>query len=117
MRTLNKNKIALWVTSPNTKTRETDSDGNYTGEYITTFKTPTKIYINLYPATGEIVEEIFGKSYDCDMVAVSIDVILDKDTLLFYTQPTSDYNTTYDFRVDRILTSLNNCQYGLKRRT
>ena len=70
----------------------------------------------MYPSNGRIVEAIFGKDYSCDMVAVSNEINFSKDGLLFLTEPTSDYATTFDFKVDNIKKSLNTFAYGLRGR-
>lgn len=118
MRTLKKNQVKLWYVNPSVITDEIDSDGNYTGEKIKTYSAPVVIYINIYPANGSVVEEIFGKDVSLDMIATSNEVILDKDTLLFLSQPINEYyETNYDYRIDRINKSLNTYQYGLRNRT
>ena len=117
MRTLEKNKTVLWMVDPASKVPYLDSNGFDTGETTTTFETPVKIRLGLYPANGSITEQIFGKDYSCDQVAISESIVLKKDTLLFTTQPSSNYSTTYDYRVDRINQSLNVYNYALVKRT
>lgn len=116
MRTLNKNKTKLWLSNP-TATTDKQVGGYYTGESIKTYGTATAIYLHLYPYNGEIVENTFGKDVSLDMVAVSNDVVLTKDSLLFLAQPSTNLDTTYDYRVGEISKSLNTYQYGLVRRT
>ena len=116
MRNLNKNMSALWLVNPVSSVENTDSEGFLTGHFITTFSTPVKILIALYPANGMIVEQIFGKDYSCDQLAVSNNVVLDKKSLLFENQPFANFATTYDYTVDKIKKSLNTYQYGLRRR-
>lgn len=116
-RTIEINKTKLWCVSPSVKTELTDDDGNYTGEFTSTFGTPTVVYLSLYPFSGAISEQIFGKDASFDMIAVSNSVDLSKDSLLFLTEPVSNYATTYDYRVRDIKASKNTKQYGLTRRT
>lgn len=116
MRTLEKNKTILWLVNPATYVDVVDDDGFETGERQQTFGTPVEIRIALYPASGRIKEEIFGRDYACDKIAVSNDVILTKDSFLFYSQPTENFDTTYDLIVDKILPSLNTYNYGLRSR-
>jgi len=116
VRTLARNQTKLWIVSPATKVEALDSDGYRTGEFVSVFTSPTIIYLSLYPSTGSIVEQLFGKDYSPDMLACSNDIVLTKDTLLFLQEPISDYATTYDYKVDKILESLNTYQYGLRRR-
>lgn len=113
MRTLVKNKRPLWLVNITGTTDKTDSDGNYTGEVVPTYSTPVKIMIDYLPSNGAVVEQIFGKDYSCDMVAVSNDVVLTKNSLLFYSQPSSNYDKTYDLKVKDIKPSLNTYYYGL----
>lgn len=117
MRTLERNKTKLWMVDVTGVTESTDIDGFKTGDFVKTYSTPVVIYLSLYPANGKIVEDIFGRDASLDMVAVSNDVVLTKNTLLFLTAPVSNYLTTYDYKVDRINISLNTKQYGLLRRT
>jgi len=116
MRNLERNKYSLWYVTETGETREVDDNGHYTGAYIPTYSTPTEIKIALYPSTSNIVEQIFGRDASLDMVAISNDVVLDKDGLLFESEPTSDFDTTYDYRVSSISKSLNTINYGLERR-
>ena len=118
MRTLEKNKINIWYVSPSEFTDEVDDDGYYTGAKIPTYSTPTKVRMHLYPSGSEVVEQLFGRDASLDMVAVSNDVVLDRHTLLFLTEPTVgvDYSTTYDYSISQIAKSLNNYNYGLERR-
>lgn len=116
MRTLEKNKTVLWLVNPATYVDVVDNDGYETGERIQTFGAPVEIRLALYPANGVIREEIFGRDYSCDVIAVSNDIILTKDSLLFYNQPTENFDTTYDLIVDKILHSLNTYNYGLRSR-
>lgn len=117
MRTLNRNKQTLWyVTSIGTEPK-LDIDGFETGEIIKLYSAPVKIKINIFPSNGLIAEQIFGKDQSFDMMAVSNDIILNKDSLLFLTEPLSNYDTTYDFVVDTINKSLNTYNYGLRSKT
>lgn len=117
MRTLNKNKVVLWLVEPTGTYEAIDSEGFLTGEIIKQYGTPIKISINLYPSFGEIVEQIFGKDASYDMLAVSNEIILTKESLLFYNEPLTNFDKTYDFRIDDIKKSLNTMNYGLRSRT
>ena len=57
---------------------------------------------------------MMGKVLEYEMLAVSTDATLEKNDLIFLSEPVSDYDTTYDYRVSRILPSLNNNQYLLE---
>jgi hypothetical protein len=117
MRTLGINKTKLWLVRQTGVTDYIDSDGFKTGEKIKVYSTPSIVYINIYPFGGKIMEQIFGKDYSCDMVGISNEVSLLKDDLLFLTLPTSNYDETYDYRLDAIKPSINTKNYGLKMRT
>ena len=116
MRTLNLNKTKLWKVTQTGVEKKVDSNGFLTGERIKTYGTPEVVYIHLYPATGEIVEQIFGKDSSFDKIAVSTDVVLEDDCLLFLSQPVSHYDQTYDYKLSKIVESLNVYNYGLKAR-
>ena len=115
MRTLEKNKVDMWYVNPTTETQVVDVNGDYTGEKELNYSIPTSIRLHLYPSTGEVVLKTFGKEINVDMVSVS-NIELEKNTLLFFTEPTEKFDTTYDYNVTAILKSLNNYQYGLKGR-
>ena len=117
MRTLEKNKVDVWYSNPSSITDEVDSDGNYTGEKIKVYSTYTKTRLMLYPFGGTVLEQIFGKDASLDMVALSNTLSFTKDTLLFLSQPVSNYDVSYDYRVNNIMHSLNTYQYGLIKRT
>ena len=117
MRTLNINKTKLWFVKVASSEEAVDSDGFLTGEIIDTYTDPSVIFLAIYPAVGSIVEQIFGKDTSFDMMAVSNEVELTPDTLLFLSEPTGDYYTTYDYRVSTIKKSINTTQYGLQKRS
>ena len=57
-----------------------------------------------------------GKIVEADVIAVSTVVELDKNDLLFLTEPTTDFDKVYDYRVTRKLTSINGYEYWLEVR-
>ena len=114
MRTLNINKITLWKVDVTGFTDETDVDGNFTGEQIPVYSAPVKIRVMLYPITGRIKRDFLGVIHDEDYVIATNDVLLDKDALLFRTEPVSDYDTTFDYMVISILKSINTTLYTVK---
>lgn len=117
MRNLNKNKYKFWTVTPTGFEEVEDEDGFKTGEYIKTYTELKEIKISIYPSDGAITSRLFGKDYSCDFIAVSNNIELDKDSLLFKSIPESisDYEN-YDFRIDKISPSLNSFSYGLKAR-
>lgn len=115
-RTLNINKSKFWLVEVTGHTDEVDGDGFRTGEIIYTYSAPIEVWLTTYPSNGAIIEQLFGKDAQLDMVAVSSSISLNKDSLLFNNEPVSNYYTTYDYRVSNIKRSLNVFQYGLRSR-
>lgn len=116
MRGLSKNMTKLWLVSVTGYTDELDGDGNYTGQVIPVRSTPVIKYISLYPNTGSVIHRQFGIDGSYDMVAVSNTVELNETDLLFLTEPTGDYDVTYDYIIDKKMVSLNVFAYGLQKR-
>lgn len=116
MRSLRRNMTSLWLVTPTDYVPVTDLDGFKTGEYEYQYSTPVKISMTLNAFDGAITFQPFGKTELYDMYAVTTKYDLDKDSLLYYDEPTSDFDTTYDFKVDKKLKSLNSITYGLKVR-
>ena len=116
MRTLELNKVEVWYVETMGEVDLLDEDGYFTGEKEFGFSTPKKIRLSLYPGNGVIGEQLFGTTSNLDMISVSESNLLSKNGLLFYTKPNSDYDTTYDLKVNKILKSLNSYNYGLKGR-
>lgn len=116
MRTLERNKTNIWYVNTGELQDVKDEDGNYTGETKVGYGEPIQSKLHLYPASGDVKERMFGKDVDIDMVTVSESVVLKKDTLIFLSEPTGEYDKTYDYKVKYILKSLNSYQYGLKGR-
>lgn len=118
MRTLELNKTKVWIIEPLDRVELLDSDGFKTGEYTMGYAIPKEVNLALYPSNGAIVEQIFGKDASYDMMAVSNDIVLTTDSLVFLTSPpdVNIYNT-YNYRVSAIKHSLNTYNYGLRMRT
>lgn len=118
MRTCEKNKVDIWYTSDFTIVKETDEDGFFTGSTIKQYEPVKKARMNLYPANGLIIRDIFGQESNFDAVCTEMGKPFTKDTLIFLTEPATeqDITSTYDFMVDTIRESINNSYYGLKRR-
>lgn len=117
MRTMNRNKTNLWYVVPVSQSNAVDSDGYETGEVIVTYSSPTSFRMSIFPTDSKIVEQIFGKDASFDMLGVSNEIQLDKNALIFLSEPTlGNYDRTYDYHIGSIKKSLNTTQYGLKRR-
>ena len=56
MRTLERNKIELFIVEPDKVEDIYDEDGYFTGEKELKYSEPKKIRINLYPVTGRAKE-------------------------------------------------------------
>lgn len=116
MRSLNLNKTSLWRVDINSKTEIKDDDGYFTGDYVIEYSTPTKIALHLYPSNSEITKKLFGIDDSFDMIANSNEIVLNQDTLLFLSEPSDNYDSTYDYSVSSISKSLNSYNYGLRGR-
>lgn len=116
MRTLELNKIPLWLVEKQSQEPLLDDDGFETGEFSPSYSTPTQVNLQMYPAIGKIKDDLFGKDAMLDMISVSTDVILTKDSLLFEVEPSGNYDTTFTYSVSKILKSLNGYAYGLELR-
>lgn len=116
MRNLNKNMIKMWAVDVTGEVDVVDSESNFTGEVTNTYGSPYEIFINALPSNADIIEQIFGKDASVDKIAVSNTVVLKKDTLLFDSEPVSNFYTTYSYSVSAINKSLNSYRYGLRGR-
>lgn len=117
MRTLNRNKTKLWAVDIVSYTDEVDDAGDFTGESVPVYGSPSIVFLPLYPVTAEVSESLFGRNNSLDIACVST-IELSENTLLFLTEPAvdADFDILYDYRVSKILPSLNSYQYGLSRR-
>lgn len=116
MRTLELNKTNLWYTREIGEIDVVDDEGNFTGEIEMEYLKPEKIRLHLYPASGEVLEESFGRSSGVEMISSTTDNILKVNDLIYYEEPLENYNENYDYSITSILRSLNSFQYGLKGR-
>jgi len=118
MRTCIKNKQPIWYSNEFDKIDEVDENGDFTGNTLIKYKDIKKTGLNLYPANGEIVEQIFGTEKNFDKVFVTVGEPFEVKTVFYIKEPITDddiYN--YDYIVARINRSLNNTYYALNRRT
>ena len=116
MRTLDKNKIPIWYSNITSTSEQVDSDGFKTGSIINVYGTPVQAYMVLYPASGRVMEEIFGTDVQLDMVGVSDTIVLNENSLIFIATPSTPYYDKCDYTVSKISKSLNHTNYGLKRK-
>ena len=108
MRTLKRNKIQVSYYLYYGKTEDTDSSGNYTGEWSKTYLEPVVIGANVSPATGNADVEGFGIATDYShiMLVEGTECPIAEDTVL-------KIGDAY-FRVVRIAKSLNQLRYALR---
>ena len=116
MRECEKNKTTVWIIKPTGFTKVVDDDGNYTGEKVATYSTPIKTRLLLYFAPQSMLKQIFGKDYSFDGATFTNTVGLDSTSLLFLTEPTSNFSNTYDYSISSIGSSLDTKYYGLMGR-
>lgn len=117
MRTLELNKTQLWYVNPLPPTENVDADGFLTGEMIVQYTLPQPIKINIYPSNGAIMNQIFGEDVNYDKIAISNEIDLNEDALLFLTRPDGNYDKVYDFKIASKVVSINTINYGLRSRT
>lgn len=139
------NTKLFWAVYPVSTTELLDGDGFDTGEKIKVYSSPVQVRLTVYPSNGAIIEQIFGKDAQVDLVGVTTsnelipvvepsdtlypsDVIIPvdpsllrterlvKDTLLFVSQPSDNFMTTYDYKISNVKRSLNTFQFGLRSR-
>lgn len=115
MRDLQRNTVNIWYVNVDEITEVMDGD-LYTGESTKSFTAPISATISMYPVNSIILKELFGEDVSVDMVASSTNLVFEKDTLIFITEPVSDYSQTYDYSISAISKSLNVNTYGLKSR-
>lgn len=115
MRTLELNKQDVWVVDYEGEVDVKDENGYFTGEIETQYSTPIKHRMSLTTANGKVLEESFGLSSDVEVIVVT-KIKLSKQSLIFLSEPTSNYDVTYDYKVTKIIPSINHNQYGLKGR-
>lgn len=140
------NQSQLWYVNKIGEIEVVDEEGFFTGELETVFSKPTPIDLHLYPANGKVLESTFGLNSQVDFVTgsnVRLEPntllfyesplitnmityskinnlnweLLGEDTWGYLLEDIEDnYEDIYDFKIDRILKSLNIYQYGLKGR-
>lgn len=117
MRSLEINKSSFWMVRPTGFTDVMDGQGRYTGEKIATFSDPVKLRFNVFPNDGTITTTVKGQIEEFDFIGVSEELgIVSKDDLLFILQPVDEFDLTYDYKVGRILQSINVIKFTLEAR-
>lgn len=114
MRTLERNKIELFIVEPDKVEDIYDEDGYFTGEKELKYSEPKKIRINLYPVTGRAKEELFGLDNKVAYSSVSMSKFKIGSLLFFDFPENIDYSTEYDLKLTKRMMSINNYRYGFE---
>jgi len=117
MRVCLKNTKTFWIVRPTGFTDKVDGDGYKTGERIPTYDSPFSTTLSFYQTGGTLLNTESGLAKEYEYIAFSSEDTLEENDLVFSTEPTSDYDVTYDFRVDKKINNLNSNRYGLVKRT
>lgn len=116
MRTLLRNRRALWYANP-TGTREAilDENGNETGETRPAFTEPKRILLNVSAAAGEAAANPFGAfaDYSRTLAALPGCPLVLGSRVWFGTEPPAKHN----YIVSGVADSLNGLLYALKEVT
>lgn len=115
MRTLNLNKRPIWQVQYLGEVPILDEDGLDTGEVEKQYSDPIEIQLNLYTATSDITQNMFGMTNNVNIVC-SDERKLEKGTKLFYNKPNvdTDLERDFDLEVTAISKSLNHWNYGFR---
>jgi hypothetical protein len=112
-----KNTREFWLVRADGYTDKVDGDGYKTGERIPNYTIPTQVTLSFYQLSGNSTIGENGRVEEYEFICYSTDDILKEADLLFETEPTSDFDTTYDYRVEKRIVNLNSNKYGLVKRT
>lgn len=113
MRCLDRNKKKFYYCLYKGETKAVDEDGNYTGEYTSSYDAPVAVYGNVSAARGTADIEQFGTnlSYDKTITLEGTDYSIDERTVLFVDSVPGEGgalgNPPYDYKVAEIAKSLN----------
>lgn len=115
MRTLNLNKRPIWHIEYLGEVPILDEDELDTGEVEKQYGDPIEIQLNLYTATSDIIQNMFGMTNNVNIVC-SDECKLEKGAKLFYNKPNADTDLERDFdlEVTAISKSLNHWNYGFR---
>lgn len=85
MRCLKRNQKPLWYCTYRGKSELIDGNGNRTGEKVSLYEEPVKMFANISHATGQSSAEIFGnlENYDKVIVTDDMDCPITESTVLF----------------------------------
>ena len=119
MKTMERNKTALWYMTYADRKAVVDEYGNEIGE-LATYNPPVMLRANISPATGSSQVEQFGSLAGYDKVIVTDDVTcpIDENSVLFIDKAveiTDDGKPLYDYTVKRVARSLNSVSYAVTK--
>lgn len=122
MRCLNRNKRAVYYALYSDKIPARDELGCMTGDYITVYKQPVKIYAGVSSARGSAVNDKFGIQLDYSKSIVTEDTALpaDEQTVFWIDRvpeldEAGDTQTPYDYVTAGIARSINSVTIAVKR--
>ena len=120
MRCLDRNKKTIYYALYQGKTEIVDSNGNRTGQYRTTYGTPTAIKTNVSASKGTTDLALFGTNivYDRTFVVDDVTCAIDEFTKLWVDKAPYDSQnnlTTHDYIVVKKAQSINSITYAITK--
>lgn len=114
MRCLDRNKKSFYYATYQGITKQTDSEGNFTGEYGISYSTPVQAYGNISPAKGNDFSSPFGVAENYDKIIVMADPNFPVETtsVLWIENATTD---PYDYIVVKVARSLNSVSIAVRK--
>ena len=107
MRTLKRNKRPVAFSFYQGVTEQTDGDGNYTGEYVVTYTTPTKTLMNVSGGRGQADIALFGLTDTFARTATTEDLTTNFSTETVFWIETDPDTEPFDYRVVAISRTIN----------
>ena len=130
MRTLKRNQTPIWYAQYQSQVELKDDDGNYTGEQVALYSTPSMMMANVSPTTGQSYAESFGylKDYDRVLMTDWMECPIDENTVLWYDKEPEDIpdpdgnpgdtiksSEGFNYIVRRVAKSLNSIAIAISR--
>ena len=118
MKCLKRNETTFYYALFKAVSKNTDTDGNYTGEESITYYTPVKMKANISDAMGYADLKQFGiaEQYKKTIITDDMDCPIAEDTILWVDTVPDDQGTTKnDYVVERVSKSLNHITYEIKK--
>lgn len=114
MRTLNRNKSTFYASYYLGNVEVVDENGFYTGERVSEYTGPEEKSGNISPASGSVIQEVFGTNISYDkVIALDDDLGIDENTHLWVDKTPEDGE--YDYVVKRVATSLNSVLIAISK--